>query len=173
MSEPFLGEIRLVGFDFPPRGWASCMGQLLPINQNQALFSLLGTQFGGNGTTNFALPDFRGRVGLGQGQGPGLPNYIIGERGGEPTHTVTLNEMPSHGHAFGVASASATSGDPAAGSYATPNTNPRMRNLYGAAPNAAGPNLGNTGGGQPHNNMQPFLALNFVIALQGIFPSRN
>ncbi len=155
MSEPFLAEIRVFPFGYAPRGWARCEGQLLPINQNQALFSLLGTTYGGNGTTTFALPDLRGRTAVGPGAQVGL-----GEVGGEEAHTLTPAEAA---HGWGV-SAPATTARPTGalpangGAYASP---------------ADGPSVGPVGGGQPHENRAPFLAINFCIALQGIFPSRN
>ncbi len=164
MAEPFLSEIRLMSFAFAPRGWALCNGQLLPINQNQALFSLLGTTYGGDGRVNFALPDLRGRVPIHVGAG-----HTLGERGGEPAHTLSIAEIPMHAHVLNVSSV-------ANGGNASPNG----RVLGGAnnayhAPTAltamqAG-SVTNTGGSQAHLNMQPFLTLHFSIALQGIFPS--
>jgi microcystin-dependent protein len=166
MAEPFLAEIRIMSFAFAPKGWALCNGQLLPINQNQALFSLLGTTFGGNGQTNFALPDLRGRVPIHVGAG-----HTLGQQGGEQAHTLSIAEIPTHTHAVS-ASSSATGG------VSTPNGN-----FLGGANNAwaAGGGLtsmrpdavSNTGGSQAHLNMQPFLGLSFCIALQGIFPSPN
>jgi microcystin-dependent protein len=171
MAEPFLSEIRIMSFGYAPRGWALCNGQLLPINQNQALFSLLGTTFGGNGQTTFALPDLRGQVPIHVGQG-----HTLGEKGGQQSHTLTMSEMPQHVHAGVVSTTQA-----AAGSGSTP-TNTKILSqarasfLYGPA-NALGPmdnrETGTVGGSQPHLNMQPFLVLNFCIALQGIFPSPN
>jgi microcystin-dependent protein len=164
MAEPFLSEIRLMSFGFAPKGWALCDGQLLPINQNQALFSLLGTTFGGNGMTNFALPDLRGRTPIHVGGG-----HTLGERGGEQAHTLSISEIPTHIHNL-VASSAATSG----------NANPTGRflgggnNVYHAPTNLTSLTPGsvtNVGGSQAHLNMQPFLTLSFCIALQGIFPS--
>jgi microcystin-dependent protein len=165
MADPFLAEIRIMSFVFAPQGWAQCNGQLLPINQNQALFSLLGTTYGGNGQTNFALPDLRGQVPIHAGNG-----HIIGERAGEQAHTLTLSEMPTHTH---VLNASSSAGDQpvsansllasAANLYSSPN------NLTTLQP----PSVTNVGGSQAHLNMQPFLTLSFCIALIGIFPSRN
>jgi microcystin-dependent protein len=165
MAEPFLSEIRIMSFGFPPKGWATCDGQLLPINQNQALFSLLGTTFGGDGRVNFGLPDLRGRTPIHVGNG-----HTLGERGGEQTHTLSIAELPTHVH---VARASA-----ADGSQVTPANallaraapaNPYVAPASLAAMNTA--SVTNTGGSQAHLNMQPFLTLSFCIALQGIFPS--
>lgn len=164
MSTPFLAEIRIVTFNFAPRGWATCDGQLLAINQNQALFSLMGTTYGGNGQTTFALPDFRGRAPVYTGLG-----FTLGERAGQEAHTLTISEMPAHNHLVSGSSAA-----PDAGSMAN-NTWAAISGAYGASPNAVmtPASVSNTGGSQPHSNMQPYLVLNFVIALQGIFPSRN
>lgn len=169
MAEPFLSEIRIFSFNFAPQGWAMCNGQLLPINQNQALFSLLGTTYGGNGQTNFALPDLRGRVPISFGNG-----HLLGENGGEEAHTLSIAELPEHAH---VLSASSTTGNapvpfgPAGNILATSSTL-----VYSSAGNLVQMNAGsvtNTGGSQAHLNMQPFLTLTFCIALIGIFPSRN
>ena len=165
MAEPFLSEIRLVSFGFAPRGWALCNGQLLPINQNQALFSLLGTTFGGNGQTNFALPDLRGRTPIHTGNG-----YTLGERGGEQAHTLSISELPAHTHG---AQGSTNNGDtvsPIGGVLGG------VSNMYSPAANLTALNpatVANVGGSQAHLNMQPFLTLSFCIALQGIFPSQN
>lgn len=166
MAEPFLAEIRLMSFSFAPRGWALCNGQLLPINQNQALFSLLGTTFGGDGRVNFALPDLRGRVPIHVGSG-----HTLGERGGEQAHTLSIAEMPTHTHVL--------SGTTAAPSTDTPSPAVTMASaiavdLYRPATTPTALDAGvvaNVGGSQPHLNMQPFLTLTFSIALQGIFPS--
>jgi microcystin-dependent protein len=174
MSEPFLAEIRIFSFGFPPRGWAQCNGQLMQINQNQALFSLLGTTFGGNGQTTFALPDLRGRTPIHWGMGDS--SHILGERGGEESHTLTSNELPAHTHAAFASSQNANQTGPANAVLAS------AANLYGALvgnlvavgsipPNA--PTLSPVSGGQAHDNMMPFEALNFCIALIGIYPSRN
>jgi microcystin-dependent protein len=165
VAEPFLSEIRLMSFNFPPRGWAMCNGQLLPINQNQALFSLLGTTFGGNGQTNFALPDLRGRVPIHVGSG-----HTLGERGGEESHTLSMAEMPRHVH---LMNGSATNADVV---LPTDNVVAQSSQLYG--PPAQLVTLdpssnGSVGGSQPHQNLQPFLTLTFCIALEGIFPSPN
>ena len=166
MAEPFLSEIRLMSFNFAPKGWALCNGQLLPINQNQGLFSLLGTTFGGDGRVNFALPDFRGRVPVHVGG-----SLTLGERGGEAAHTVSTGELPTHTHTLQASGDQATTNTPEAGvvpsASVAANLDGAATNLVAMAPNA----LANTGGSQPHENRQPFLALNFSIALQGIFPS--
>lgn len=167
MAEPFLSEIRIMSFVFAPKGWALCNGQLLPINQNQALFSLLGTTFGGDGRVNFALPDLRARTPIHVGSG-----HTLGERGGEQAHTLSIAEIPTHTHVL-----SATSTD-AAVAIPTGNLLGRMApaNPY-IAPTALGAmnagSVANVGGSQAHLNMQPFLILSFCIALQGIFPSPN
>ena len=165
MAEPFLSEIRLFSFNFPPKGWAFCNGQFLPINQNQALFSLLGTTYGGNGQTTFALPDLRGRCATHKGDG-----FTLGQAGGQEVHTLTLNEMPAHNHFMQAAALDATIAIPAT------NMLGNFNNGYRGASNLT-PLLGGTissvGGSQPHQNMSPYLALNFCIALQGIFPSPN
>lgn len=169
MAEPFLAEIRIMSFVFPPKGWALCNGQLLPINQNQALFSLMGTTYGGNGQTNFALPNLQGRVPIHVGSG-----HIQGEQGGEENHTLSIAELRAHQH---VLSASGTVGNapgpfgPAGNILASSPTQ-----IYRTPTNLAALNTGsvtNAGGSQPHPNMQPYLTLTFCIALQGIFPSRN
>jgi microcystin-dependent protein len=165
MAEPFLSEIRIMSFSFAPKGWAQCNGQLLPINQNQALFSLLGTTFGGDGRVNFALPDLRGRVPIEVGQG-----HTLGEKGGEQAHTLSISELPTHPHAL---QGSTTNGDVA---FANNTILAPAGNLYGPATNLtsiAPESVTNVGGSQAHLNMQPFLVLNFCIALQGIFPSPN
>ncbi|HYP08655.1 MAG TPA: tail fiber protein [Bryobacteraceae bacterium] len=168
MAEPFLGEVRIFSFNFAPKGWAQCNGQFLPINQNQALFALFGTTYGGNGQTTFALPDLRDRAPIHVGQG-----FTQGQKGGEAAHTLTLNEMAQHNHPF-VGSGNGATLVAAAGNLPGLNsvddiylpTSPSMTAL------AAG-SVTNTGGSQPHNNLQPFITLNFCVALQGIFPSRN
>ena len=166
MAEPFLSEIRIMSFNFAPKGWALCDGQLLPINQNQALFSLLGTTFGGDGRVNFALPDNRGRVPIHVGNG-----HTLGERGGEQAHTLSIQEIPTHTHAVNATSNAADL------NVATNATRlGAVNNGYTPASNlvAMSPaEISNVGGSQAHLNMQPFLTLTFCIALQGIFPSPN
>jgi microcystin-dependent protein len=167
MSTPYLGEMRIMSFNFAPKGWAQCNGQFLPINQNQALFSLLGTQYGGNGQTTFALPDLRGRVPIHQGQ-----SFIIGQAGGQETHTIIMSEMPAHNHVPQGNSAVPNTGSPANAFWCDISNN--SYSTAGAGNTTLAPGaVTNTGGSQPHNNLQPFLVLNICIALQGIFPSRN
>lgn len=169
MSEPFLAEIRMVGFNFPPRGWAFCDGQILPINQNQSLYSLLGTTYGGDGRTSFALPDMRGRTPMHVGE-----EHAQGKKGGTETETLQDSEIPQHTHTLRASSSDGDSNIPpnrllareVDGLY---ETDAPVSNLVSMVSGT----LANAGGGQGHENMQPFLALNFVIALQGLFPSRN
>ena len=165
MAEPFIAEIRMMSFNFPPKGWAFCNGQLLPINQNQALFSLLGTTFGGDGRVNFGLPNLQGRTPMHMGS-----SHTLGELGGEYAHTLSISELPTHTH---IANATNTNG-----ALAVP-----AGNVLGAVNNAYSPlaastalvagTISNVGGSQAHQNMQPFLTINFSIALQGIFPSQT
>jgi microcystin-dependent protein len=171
MAEPFLSEIRIMSFVFAPKGWALCNGQLMPINQNQALFSLLGTTYGGDGRVNFGLPDLRGRVPIHMGSG-----FTLGEKGGEQAHTLSIAEIPTHQH-LGTASSTQA---PQAGGNTPTNTKilaqARASFLYGPATGliAMAPNeIGSVGGSQAHLNMEPFLVLSFCIALQGIFPSQT
>jgi microcystin-dependent protein len=166
MSTPFLAEIKILSFDFPPKGWAACNGQLLPINQNQALFSLLGTTYGGNGQTTFALPDLRGRAPVHLGGG-GVQGQVMGEE----NHTLTQSELPSHVH--GVQGSSADAAGPVAPGNVLAGTPSAAYAPSPANTALAAGSVSNAGGSQPHANMQPYLVLNFVIALQGIFPSRN
>jgi microcystin-dependent protein len=168
MSEPFIGEIKIMSFNFPPKGWAMCNGQLLPINQNQALFSLLGTTYGGDGRVNFGLPNLQGRTPIHMGNG-----HTLGERGGEQAHTLSISELPTHTHTANAANVPATAN--------APSNTPMIAqsvgaNMYGAASNLGSMSkqaLANVGGSQAHLNMQPFVTLSFCIALQGIFPSQT
>ncbi len=166
MAEPFLSEIRIMSFVFAPKGWALCNGQLLPINQNQALFSLLGTTFGGNGQTTFALPDLRGRTPIHVGS-----SHTLGEKAGEQAHTLSIAEMPTHTHLAHAAAGTGTQLIPAGNLLAEANL-PMYRTPDSLAAMATS-SIGNVGGSQAHLNMQPFLTLSFCIALQGIFPSPN
>jgi microcystin-dependent protein len=179
--EPFLGGIYLVGFNFPPKGYAFCNGQLLPISQNTALFSLLGTTYGGDGQTTFALPNLQSRVPIHMGQGPGLSPYVIGQTGGVETVTLTAAQMPYHNHNINVNSlvgnTAAVSGSYLAAGPATgsgPNAS-QINSYTTTAPNAtlAASAVSNAGGGQPHGIIQPYLVVSYIIALQGVFPSRN
>jgi microcystin-dependent protein len=171
MTDPFLGELRLLPFNFAPQGWAFANGQLLSIAQNTALFSLLGTTYGGNGTSTFALPDLRGRVPISSGQGPGLSLYDLGEEAGVENVTLNSGQMPVHTHQL-EATLTATTKNP---SNALPSVTASGA-AYGAAPKTADMSpaaIGSAGSNQPHENRQPYLVLNWCIALQGIFPSRS
>lgn len=174
MSEPFLSEIRIFAFSFPPRGWAQCDGQILPISQNQALFSLLGTSFGGDGETNFALPDMRGRAPINFGHGSGLSSRPLGSRGGQATVALTVQQMPAHEHTLN-ASPDPASALTAQGGNKLPSRPQPGFNNFGDTPNADGhpDQVSGTGAGAGHNNLQPYQAVNFCIALQGLFPSRS
>lgn len=165
MAEPFLSEIRIVSFGFPPKGWALCDGQLLPINQNQALFSLLGTTYGGDGRVNFGLPNLQGMMPVHMGQ-----SFTLGERGGESAHTLNISELPAHNHVPVGSSDGATLSTPGGNLWAVQQTKPFDPNA-GSSMNPAC--IGAVGGSQPHQNMSPYLVLNFIIALQGIFPSQT
>lgn len=170
-AEPFLGEIMLVPYNFAPRGWAFCQGQILSIAQNTALFSLLGTTFGGNGQTTFALPDLRGRCAVSAGQGPGLSPYDLGEVTGTETVTLNVQQLPPHPHTVAAVDDDATVGIPAA---ALPANIAAKGYSKAAANTTMSPTMiGGGGGNQPHPNIQPLLCLNYCIALEGIFPSRN
>lgn len=171
MSEPFLAEVRIVGFNFAPRGWAFCDGQILPINQNQSLYSLLGTTYGGDGRTSFALPDMRGRVPIHVGRSNGGAVHGEGQKSGEETHTLAVNEMPQHTHIARATNATAIGDDPTNRVLGQAGTNVYAGFVSGT-PMGAG-TVTHVGGGQAHDNMQPYLALNFCIALRGLFPSRN
>lgn len=169
MTNPFMGEIRMVGFGFPPRDWYFCRGQLLNISQNTALFSLLGTIYGGNGTTTFALPDLQGRVPVHFGQGPGLTDLAIGETRGQESVTLLTTEMATHNHAAGAAT-TADARDPR-GTLPAPSTQNRFAATSNTTMHANA--VATAGGGQPHSNMAPYLAMNYVIAAAGVFPARN
>jgi microcystin-dependent protein len=175
MSSPFVAEIRIFGFNFAPVGWALCNGQLLPISQNTALFSLLGTTYGGNGTSTFGLPNLQGCAPLDAGQGPGLSDRVLGETGGQTTVTLSSNHLPIHAHSNAAFTSAGNQNSPVNNACATAKVQRQTANLYsstdGATMNAGA--LAATGGGQPHNNMPPYLVLNFCIAMQGVFPSRN
>jgi microcystin-dependent protein len=168
VAEPFISEIRLMSFVFAPKGWALCNGQLLPIAQNQALFSLLGTTFGGDGRVNFALPDYRGRTPIHAGS-----SHTLGERGGEQAHTLSIAEMPSHTHILQAASGDATTGVPASNLVLAKSVNYEAYRPATTLTTLQPATVSNVGGSQAHLNMQPFLTLSFCIALQGIFPSPN
>lgn len=171
-QEPFIGQLMLTGATFCPRGWANAEGQLLSIAQNTALFSLLGTTYGGDGQTTFALPDLRGRAPIHQGQGPGLTNRTLGEQGGAETVTLLPSEMPAHAHSLLGSSAAADAASPTGAALATK----QRTTLYraGATPDTAlhGASIAVAGGSQPHENMSPYLVMQWCIALEGIFPSR-
>ena len=183
--DPYLAEIRCFAGNFAPLSWAFCNGQLLSIADNTALFSLIGTTYGGDGQVTFALPDLRGRVPVGDGQGPGLPAVYLGEMGGEVNHTLSINEMPAHTHLTTViatapaASVSNTAtpsntvapGPAALGAGKSKSFGTADSNLAG--PTVAAPTIALAGGNQPHNNMQPYLGMNYIIAVEGIYPSRN
>jgi microcystin-dependent protein len=176
MSSPFVAEIRIVPFNFAPTGWAMCQGQIMPISQNTALFSLLGTFYGGDGKSTFALPNFQGSVAIHHGQGPGLTDRIIGEVGGSENVTLISTEIPSHSHVLNGDSSAATSQSPTNNlPGALPGGRFPQKDYSSAAPavTMAVNTVLPTGGNLPHNNMMPYLALNYVIALQGIFPSRS
>lgn len=177
MSDQFVAEIRIFGFNFPPTGWALCNGQLMPISQNTALFSLLGTTYGGDGISTFGLPNLQGSAPLQQGQGPGLSNYALGEFGGETAVSLLTSQMPVHNHTTGCQSGAGTLTSPGGAIWASAKVGKQAENRYSAAP-GAGPVMAanaitSAGGGLPHNNMPPYLVMNFCIALQGIFPPRS
>jgi microcystin-dependent protein len=172
VADPFVAEIRIFGFNFAPTGWALCNGQILPISQNTALFSLLGTTYGGDGKSTFALPNLQGMAPMHHGQGPGLSQYDLGQSAGTEAATLLDSEIPAHSHAIGTSQSDATSQSPAGQKLAggvgvAPYAN--VANLTAMAFESIGP----SGGSLPHNNMQPYLTLNFCIALQGVFPPRS
>jgi microcystin-dependent protein len=171
MADPFLGQISIFSFGFAPKGWAFCTGQTLQIAQNQALFSLLGTTYGGDGVRTFGLPDLQSRAALSSGRGPGLSPYTLGQIGGESAHTLTIQEMPSHAH--GAATASDTTQLSPVGRYWAPNTQGNATYSATATGIMSANAVGLSGNSQPHPNMQPYLAVNFCIALVGVYPSRN
>jgi microcystin-dependent protein len=180
MAEPFVAQITMFGFNFPPKGWAFCQGQLLPISQNTALFSLIGTFYGGDGKSTFALPNIEGRACVSQGQGPGLSAYVMGEEEGAETHTLIGGEMPQHNHGLMATTNNGTvlasSGNQLSKAFGGGKQGSFTGNYLSTnAPNAAMSQLAITtsGGSQPHNNMQPYLTLNFCIALQGVYPPRS
>lgn len=177
MADPFVAEIRIFGFNFAPTGWAQCNGQLLPISQNTALFSLLGTFYGGNGQTTFALPDLQGNAAMHPGQGQGLSLRDLGEMGGSQTVTLIISEMPVHTHLPVNAKNAGGQADPTGNMWGTSNAAKAAANFY-AVPGSATVNmnaqaLALTGGSLPHNNLMPYLILNFCIAMQGVFPPRS
>lgn len=179
MSQPFIAEIRMCGFNFAPRGWAICEGQLIPIAQNTALFSLLGTTYGGNGTTTFGLPNLRGAAPIGAGQGPGLSSQTLGQSSGSASVTLTTTQIPNHGHTLNAgtvapqnpAQQTATPGPTAFLGLAGPNFTYSDSATPAQQFNPAA--LSSTGGGQPHENRQPYQVLNFIIAMQGVYPARS
>jgi microcystin-dependent protein len=177
MADPFVAEIRIFPFNFAPRGWAWCDGQLLPLSQNTALFSLLGTTYGGNGRTNFALPNLQGRAPMHPGQGPGLSLHDLGETGGSETVTLLESEIPSHSHALSASSAAADEEGQKSPAGAVPGTQQNSNPMYGSLASnlvqMSPQSLQPAGGDQPHNNMMPYLTCYFCIALQGVFPPRS
>ncbi|QNH63079.1 phage tail protein [Hymenobacter sediminicola] len=179
MDEPYIGEIRSIAFGYAPKNWAFCNGQLLPVNQYQALFSLLGTTYGGNGSTTFGLPNLQSRVAVGAGQGPGLQNYVLGQQAGNETVSLTPDQMPAHGHTITgtmQAGASADENGPIGnfpGGDASNHYSAGPKNATLGTANAVKGQTDAQGANQPHDNRQPYLATHFVIALQGIFPSRS
>ncbi len=174
VSEPFIGQIMMFAGNFAPRGWAFCEGQLLSVAQNTALYSILGTTYGGNGQTTFALPDLRGRLPMQPGQGPGLSPRSLGEQGGSESVTLNSSQMPAHNHSLNVSSQQGDTETPVGTVLAADNTasitNYRAAPIDGTMSPSA---IGAAGGTQPHNNMSPFLCINFIIALEGIYPSRS
>ena len=175
MSDPFVGQIQLFAFNFAPVGWALCAGQLLPISQNTALFSLLGTYYGGDGRSNFALPNLQGSIALSMGEGPGLSQYALGEVGGETQVTLLTSEIPAHTHTLPVSSADGKINTPSSADFlgAVGGGLSKKAAAYATTPNGNMATQGTAGSSQAHNNMAPYLTLNYCIALQGIFPPRS
>jgi microcystin-dependent protein len=173
MDQPFLAAIFLFAATFAPRGYAFCNGQLLSIAQNTALFSLIGTTYGGNGTTNFALPDLRGRVAVHAGQGPGLSDYVLGQSAGSENTTLLVTNLPQHNHSLIATSQAGSTSDPTGAYLGNTGALDREYNTSGTLVNMNAGAVGLAGGSQPFNNLQPYLVVNFIIALEGIFPSRN
>lgn len=174
MSTPLLGSIIMFAGNFAPRGWALCNGQLLAINQNQALFAILGTTYGGNGTTTFALPDLRGRVPIHEGQGPGLSPYVLGQAAGSEVTTLLTSNMPAHSHLVNCNGSGGAQPSPAAGVPAVESTGTSLNySAAGDGSTMAPAMIAPAGGNQPFSIVQPYLSVNFIIALQGVFPSRN
>lgn len=171
MSEPFVGEIRMFAGNFAPRGWAFCDGQLLAVSQNDALFSLLGTIYGGDGRTTFGLPDLRGRIPIHAGTGPGLSPRRLGAKFGTEKETLTVNQLPSHNHSWKATSSSAQNTAPVGNALATPSS-AAYENAAALLPLKSS-SVGDTGGSRSHTNLMPFLCINFIIALVGIYPSRQ
>jgi microcystin-dependent protein len=177
MADPFVAEVRIFPFNFAPRGWAWCNGQLLPISQNTALFSLLGTTYGGNGRSNFALPNLQGRAPMHPGQGPGLSLHALGESEGSETVQLLQSQMPAHSHALNASAAAADEEGQKSPGGAVPGVQQNSNQMYGSLASGqvqmSGEALATAGGGQPHNNMMPYLTFYFNIALQGVFPPRS
>lgn len=171
MGAPFLGEIRMFGGNFAPNGFAFCDGRILAIAQNDALFALIGTTYGGDGVTTFGLPDLRGRIPVHAGQGPGLSSYVLGQSGGSETVTLITQQLPNHAHAAQAQSAAGNQAAPGGGVWAASGQNQFSSNAPSAGMSTAA--IGSAGGSQPHDNMAPFQVVNFIIALEGVFPSRN
>ncbi|MBR7801816.1 phage tail protein [Undibacterium fentianense] len=174
MADPFVAEIRIFPFNFAPRGWAWCDGQILSISQNTALFSLLGITYGGDGRTSFALPNLSGRAAIGSGQGPGLSERVLGDPVGQSTVTLTSAEIPSHNHTMQINNIAGNSTSPSGAGLAVGARGvPLFAPISGASGTMHASALAEAGGGQPHNNMQPYLTMNFAIAMQGVFPPRT
>lgn len=173
MADPFVAEVRIFPFNFAPKGWAWCDGQLLPISQNTALFSLVGTNYGGDGKSTFALPDFQGSAVVHAGQGPGLSEYFVGQVSGSETVTLLEKEIPAHAHAFTARNFTANSDAPAGLCVAKPPAGPNIYAPPGPLVQMPDQSLAPAGGDQPHNNMMPYLTFYFCIALQGVFPPRS